>query len=132
MKYLVDTDVCIALARRHSRVLEQFKGLTIGDAGMSIVTHAELVYGAHKGNRTTEALAGIDEIIRVIGVQPLDMRASLHYGRIRSELEQRGTTIGPNDLLIAAHAVSLDVTLVTGNTKEFARVKGLRVENWIR
>ncbi len=97
---------------------------------MSIVTYLELVYGAWKSARKQENVATVQELSRLILVQPLDTAVADHYGRIRSELERAGSPIGAYDLLIAAHALSLDLTLVTNNLREFARISGLRVENW--
>ena len=97
---------------------------------MSIVTYLELVNGAWKSRPKQDNLAKVQELSRLIPVQPLDTAVAEHYGRIRSELERKGSPIGAYDLLIAAHALSLDRTLVTNKLREFACVKGLRVENW--
>jgi tRNA(fMet)-specific endonuclease VapC len=101
-----------------------------GDVGMSIVTYLELVSGAWKSSRKQENLATVQELSRLIPVQPLDSTVADHYGRVRSELERKGSPIGAYDLLIAAHTLALGLTLVTNNLREFARIPGLRVENW--
>jgi tRNA(fMet)-specific endonuclease VapC len=98
---------------------------------MSIVTCLELVNGAWKSRRKQDNLAKVEELSQLIPVRPLDTAVADHYGRIRSELERKGSSIGAYDLLIAAHALSLDLTLVTNNLREFARIPGLRVENWV-
>ena len=131
MDYLLDTNICIYIAKRQpSAVASRFEKLRPGDVGMSIVTYLELVYGAWKSARKQENVATVQELSRLILVQPLDTAVADHYGRIRSELERAGSPIGAYDLLIAAHALSLDLTLVTNNLREFARISGLRVENW--
>jgi tRNA(fMet)-specific endonuclease VapC len=101
-----------------------------GDVGMSIVTCLELVHGAWKSSRKQENLAKVQELSQIIPVQPLDTAVADHYGRVRSELERKGSTIGAYGLLIAAHALALRLTLVTNNLRETARIPGLRVENW--
>jgi len=133
MDYLVDTDICVYIVRRKSPIVrERMLALPSGAAGMSVVTFFELVHGAMKSNRPAENLGRAEELVRVIPVLSLDADVALVYGRLRTELERAGTIIGSYDMLIAAHAVALGLTLVTNNTREFSRVKGLRVENWTR
>lgn len=98
---------------------------------VSIITAAELRYGcAKKGS--AKLLAHVEAILESVQVLAFDVPADAEYGGIRAELEAAGKTIGPNDLLIAAHAYAAGAILVTDNTGEFSRVRGLRVENWIR
>lgn len=98
---------------------------------VSIITAAELRYGcAKKGS--AKLLAHVEAILESVQVLALDVPADTEYGGIRAELEAAGKTIGPNDLLIAAHACAAGAILVTDNTGEFSRVRGLRVENWTR
>ena len=97
---------------------------------MSVVTYLELVYGAWKSQSVEVNLAKIEQLRLLVPVQSLDVGASKHYGRIRTELEKKGSPIGPYDLLIAAQALSLGLTLVTNSVREFAGVEGLRLENW--
>jgi tRNA(fMet)-specific endonuclease VapC len=131
MQYLLDTNICIYIARRKPvAVLSRLRRLRPGDVGMSVVTYLELVYGAWKSRHQEAILAVIEQLRDIIPVQPLDRAAAEHYGRIRVELERRGSPIGAYDLLIAAHALSLGLTLVTNNVREFARIQGLRVCNW--
>ena len=131
MQYLLDTNILIYIAkRRPAAVAARFARLHPGDAGMSVVSYLELNYGAEKSRRSKEALARIENLEQLVPVLPLDKAAAYHYGRVRSDLERRGSLIGALDLLIAAHALSLGLTLVTNNTREFARVEGLRLENW--
>jgi len=131
MRYLLDTNICIYLARRGPpQVLSRLEHLQPGDVGMSVVTYLELVYGAHKSQRVEANLRVIDQLRRLIPVLPLEASAGPHFGRIRSVLERRGKPIGAYDLLIAAQALALGLVLVTNNPREFARVEGLPIENW--
>ena len=131
MRYLLDTNICIYIAkRRPAQVLARLERLRPGDAGMSVVTCLELTYGAWKSRQREANLTVLEQLCEWIPVAPLDTGAASHYGRLRSELERKGSPIGAYDLLIAAHALSLGVTLVTNNLREFTRAEGLRVENW--
>ena len=130
MRYLLDTNILIDIAKGRSAAASRLTGLRPGDAAMSIVTLLELVYGAQKSQRPKENLSRIEQLENLIPALPLDKETALHYGRVRARLEQKGSPIGALDMLIAAHALALDLTLVTNNTREFARVEGLRLENW--
>ena len=131
MRYLLDTNICIYIAKRRPRcVLSRLERLRPGDVGMSIVTYLELVYGAWKSQQAAANLARLEELRGIIPVQPLDVGAARDYARIRTDLEKRGSPIGAYDLLIAAHALSLGLILVTNNVREFARIHGLRLESW--
>ena len=131
MRYILDTNICIYIAKRKPvGVLARFGELRPGDVGMSVITYLELVYGAWKSRNTEANLANIEELRGIIPVQPLGPEAATQYGRLRADLERQGTPIGAFDLLIAAQALSLGLILVTNNSREFGRVKGLRVENW--
>jgi tRNA(fMet)-specific endonuclease VapC len=94
------------------------------------VTYLELVYGAWKSQHVERNLAKIEQLRLLIPVQSLDPDVARHYGRLRAELEKKGAPIGAYDLLIAAHALSLGLTLVTNNVREFGRVEGLHLDNW--
>lgn len=132
MRYLLDTNICIYIAKRKPpHVLSRFARLRAGDVGMSVITYLELVYGAQKSQQPRENFARIEQLEQLIPVQPLDQAAAGHYGRLRTELERKGSPIGAYDLLIAAHALSLGLTLVTNNTREFSRIERLRLENWV-
>jgi len=131
MRYLLDTDICIYIAKRKpAGVLARLERLRPGDVGMSVITYFELVYGAHKSQQVEANMARIKQLSRLIPVQALDAPAATHYGRLRAGLEKSGSLIGAYDLLIAAHALALELTLVTNNVREFRRVPSLRVENW--
>lgn len=131
MRYLLDTDICIYIAkRRPAGVLARLERLRPGDVGMSVVTHLELVYGAYKSRQTETNMTHIQQLSHLIPVQALDASAAVHYGKLRAGLEKSGSLIGAYDLLIAAHALALQLILVTNNVREFQRVQGLRLENW--
>ena len=132
MRYLLDTNICIYIAKQKPRsVLARLQRLKPGDLGMSIVTHLELVYGAWKSQHREANLLRIQELQGIIPVLPLDTAVGRHYGRVRAELEEKGSPIGAYDLMIAAHALALGLTLVTNNTRELRRVTQLTLENWV-
>jgi len=97
---------------------------------MSVVTYLELVYGAWRSEQVETNLARLEQLRHLIPVQSLGADVGRYYGRLRAELERKGVPIGAYDLMIAAHALSLGLTLVTNNVREFARVDGLRLDNW--
>ena len=127
--YLLDTNVLSALVRDPQGPIAQ-RIAAVGEDTVctSVVVAAELRYGAHKSGSVRLA-ERIDLILSTLEILPLDVPADRHYGDIRQRLARLGTPIGPNDLLIAAQALTLDLTVVTANEREFARVPGLRVEN---
>lgn len=130
LTHLLDTNICIYIInRRPPHVAEKFTEYAPDAIGLSAITLAELRYGVEKSGskRNAEVLEAFIAPLEVVSFEPA---ATLTYARIRSELEKKGTPIGAMDLLIAAHALSLDLTLVTHNRKEFDRVPGLKVENW--
>lgn len=131
MKYLLDTDTCLfVINKRPPRVFDRLERVQLGDVGVSVVTVAELAYGVAKvsARRREEALELFLAPLEIVDwTEPMARRAAA----IRAGLEARGTPIGPYDLQIAAAAVSLDVTLITNNTREFSRVPELRLENWV-
>ena len=131
MKWMLDTNICIDIIKERPRsVLGRFKGHTVGDIGVSVVTLAELEYGVSASSRPAKNREALDQFVSPLEVAPFDRDATAAYGRLRAALEKRGQMIGSMDLLIAAHAVSLDVRLVTHNSREFGRVPGLRIEDW--
>jgi len=132
VKYLLDTDTCIYLIRaKDPQVLNRLRALSFGDVGVSAITVAELQYGAQKSQRPTQNRRALEQFLAPLVVADFDYAASERSGGIRAALEQSGTPIGSLDTLIAAHALSLDVSLVTNNEREFSRVPGLRVVNWV-
>ena len=131
MRYLLDTNICIYIANRQPEAVEaRLLKLLPGEVGMSVVTYLELVYGAWKSARSETNLARISRLAALIPVQPLDGSVAECHGQLRTDLERAGKPIGAYDMLIAAHAMSLGLILVTNNAREFGRVKGLRIENW--
>ena len=131
MVLLLDTDVCIYLIRqRPASVLQRFDEYTVGDIGISVVTLAELEYGVSKSSKPGRNKEALEEFVAPLVVADFDRAATSVYGKMRAALEKKGQMIGAMDLLIAAHALSLNVRLVTHNVREFSRVPGLRVETW--
>ena len=131
MRYLLDTNVCIYIAKQKPPgVLARLQRLRPGDVGMSVITYLELVYGAWKSQRREENLERIRELELLVPVLAMDASTGRHYGLVRAELERKESPIGAYDLLIAAHALSLGLTLVTNNVREFRRIAQLRMENW--
>jgi len=128
---MLDTNIVSDLARNpHGNIAKRIAAVGPDAICVSIITAAELQYGcAKKGS--PKLLAQIEAILAAVQVLALDVPADVEYGGIRSELEAAGQTIGPNDLLIAAHAYALEAVLVTANLREFSRVRGLKVENWM-
>lgn len=132
MNYLLDTNICIYLIKRKPpEVLQRFRQLQPGSVFISSVTTSELYYGAQKSQRVQTNLEALNNFLLPFRIVDYDESASFLYGELRANLEKRGQPIGLLDMMIAAHALSLDVPLVTNNTKEFERVKGLKLENWV-
>ena len=130
--YLLDTDICIYLIKRKPlAVVERLASLPSGLAMMSVITLGELRLGAEKSQQRERNLEAIDRLIQLLAVEPLAEAAAACYGSIRGKLERRGLPIGNNDCWIAAHAMACGKTLVTNNEREFGRVRGLTVENWV-
>jgi tRNA(fMet)-specific endonuclease VapC len=131
LKYLVDTDICIYIMNnRPPEIAEKLKKLTYGSIGMSVITLGELSAGAQKSKRRKDALSTIELLKNSIEI--LDMKTSVAniFGHIKTHLELKGKIIGVNDLWIASHALDLELTVVTNNTREFSRVPKLKIENW--
>lgn len=130
---MLDTDTCAFILRRSSAVLtERIQAVPLQQLVVSVVTLAELQYGVAVSARRKTNQAALDLLLRHLAVRELTADAAEHYADIRADLKQRGQLIGANDLLIAAHAQSLAATVVTNNVKDFGRVKGLSVENWLQ
>ncbi len=133
MKYLIDTNICIYIMnKRPLKVIKKFKEFGIGMIGVSIITISELEYGVAKSKHIKKNRKRLNEFLSPFDVLLYNEKASEYYGTIRADLEEKGLIIGPLDMLIAAHALSENLILVTNNEKEFKRVKGLRVENWAK
>jgi len=132
-RFFFDTSTCIELLRAGSRkVISRIRRYEIDEVAISSITLAELQYGVSKSARPAHHEVLLLQFCAPIAVLPFDHLAAETYGPVRAALEQASTSIGPLDTLIASHALALDLTLVTTNEREFQRVAGLRVENWIR
>jgi tRNA(fMet)-specific endonuclease VapC len=133
MKYLLDTNICIYIIKnKPAQVYEKFLTLEFGSVGISSITLAELNYGVEKSIQIEKNKEALLKFLTPIEIADFNFEASIEYGKIRSDLEKKGTAIGSLDLLIAAHALSLKITLVTNNENEFNRVAGLKIENWAK
>ena len=133
MTYLLDTNVCVEVIRsRSASVIERIRSEPIGQIAIGTVTVAELGYGVAKSSQKTKNKVALLQFLAPFEILPFDQEAAQQYGIIRRGLERNGERIGPMDLLIAAQALSADLTLVTNNVGEFKRVQGLRVEDWTR
>ena len=132
MKYMLDTNICVYIIKKKPpQILKKFMDFNLSDICISSITLAELEFGACKSNNPTKNKLALFIFLAGIRILPFDDVAAREYGDIRAILERRGTPIGANDLLIAAYARSLQLTLVTNNVREFERVKGLHLENWV-
>lgn len=130
--FLLDTNICIYIMKKKpASVMTRFEQLQLGEVAMSLVTYAELEYGALRSQNAEKAKQLLNEITHFIPVLAMEKPVSEHYADIRADLAAKGSPIGNNDLWIAAHARSLNTTLVSNNIKEFERVVGLKLENWV-
>jgi len=131
IRYLLDTNIVIyTIKNRPEDVRKQFNRYN-GQMAVSSVTLGELVFGAEYSQQVERNLADISAFTARLEVLPFDIKAAYHYGQIRAELYKMGKPIGPYDMMIAGHARSAGLILVTNNTKEFKRVRGLMAENWV-
>lgn len=132
MKLMLDTNICIDLIRdRPPSFLERVASHAVGEIGISVITLAELEYGVSKSSRPAKNREALDQFVSPLAVAAFERQATAVYGRLRAALEKKGQSIGSLDLLIAAHAVNLDVRLITHNVREFGRVPGLKTEDWV-
>jgi tRNA(fMet)-specific endonuclease VapC len=131
MAFLLDTNACVDyFTARYPNVVTRIQETSPEELFLSAIVVAELRYGADHSARRRANHARIDALIEEIEPLDFDLRAAAMYGRVRAQLEVGGTPIGPNDMLIAAHALSRGLTVVTDNTAEFRRVRGLKLANW--
>ena len=133
MKYLLDTNICIYIINeKPEKVLRKFEQYPVYEFGISSITHAELQYGVEKSNNKNTNQDALDEFLLPLTILPFHGKSLVTcYGEIRTSLESKGKTIGPLDMLIAAHALSLDLTIISNNIKEFSRIPNLKYENWV-
>lgn len=132
MKVMLDTNICIYLIKQQPpTVIERFLSQPVGEIGISSITAAELAYGVSKSRYASKNRHALEQFLAPLEMAPFDQAAAWAYGRLRGQLEAKGALIGSMDMLIAAHALSLEVRLVSNNLREFRRVPGLRLENWV-
>ena len=131
VQFLLDTNILIAMSKQRLGLADRLDGIPADAILLSSVVVAEIEYGIAKSGRRQHNRRVFDSLLSGFRVLPFDAAAARLYGPIRAQLEKRGRLIGPYDLMIAAHAQSLDAVLVTDNTKEFDRVAGLKTENWL-
>ena len=132
MRFMLDTDSCIALIKRKpAKMLDKLTSHAPGDVGLSTVSLAELRYGVAKSAQKERNSQALDEFLLPLEIADFDEMSAGSYGEVRAALENAGTPIGPLDTEIGAHALSLGAVLVTHNTREFRRIPGLAVEDWL-
>ncbi len=133
MVFMLDTNICIYIIKRKpSHVLDRFKKTEISEISISSITLSELLYGVSKSSKPEQNLMALTQFVAPLEILPYGDDAAKYYGDLRAHLEKQGNPIGSLDMLIAAHALSISVTLVTNNEKEFNRVPNLNIENWVR
>ena len=131
MRYMLDTNICIySIKHKPEKVFFQLQKHDPAEICISSVTYAELVHGVEKSQAIEKNRLALALLLANIEILDFDAAAAESYGKVRAELEKKGTPIGPLDMMIAGHAMSLNYTVVTNNTKEFSRVKDLKLENW--
>ena len=128
---MLDTDTCVFILRRSSAaILRKIQAVPVQQQVVSVVTYAELLYGLQLALKKKSNQVAVEGLARHLAILDWPQEAAKHYAEIRADLKKKGSMIGANDLLIAAHARSLGAVVVTNNTKDFVRIKGLRIENW--
>ena len=131
MRYLLDTNICIFLINYHPKpVQERFRQVPVELVAVSSITTSELRYGVAKSAKQKQNVAALQKFLLPLSLLPYDDEASRQYGRLRVHLEREGKSIGAMDTMIAAHALSLGLTIVTNNIREFSRVPDIRTEDW--
>jgi tRNA(fMet)-specific endonuclease VapC len=130
-RYMLDTDTCSYIMKRSNQtVVKRLRAVPVMDVCISVITKSELLYGVEVSPRRMQDATALQAFLPHVEVREFPDDAAAHYAQIRADLKKRGQMIGANDLFIAAHARSLGLRLVTNNTAEFGRVKGLTLENW--
>ncbi len=131
LKYMLDTNIVIYVIKRKPLEVLDIFNQHAGQMSISSITLAELLHGAEKSVKVDHNLHQIEDFVSRLEVLKYNQKAAAHYGNIRASLERKGTTIGVNDLHIAGHARCEGLTLVTNNLREFERVEGMLLENWV-
>jgi tRNA(fMet)-specific endonuclease VapC len=131
LTYMLDTNICIYVMKNYPADLREKFSTLAEQLSISTITLGELHYGAEKSARRAENLAAIEHFVARLDVLPFGDKAAVHYGQVRAELERAGTPCGPHDMQIGGHARSEGLIVVTNNLREFARMPGIRAENWL-
>jgi len=131
LQYMLDTDICIYVIKNHPAALRERFNRLADQLCISSITPGELHFGAEKSLRRLENLDAINNFTACLEVLPFGPKAAAHYGQIRADLQRAGTPCGPHEMQIAGHARSEGLVVVTNNMREFSRMPGLRVENWV-
>ena len=133
MEFMLDTNTCIYIIKRKPPdVIERFKQTKISQIGISSITLSELLYGVSKSSKPGQNQMALTQFVAPLEILPYDDEAAQYYGDLRAHLEKQGTPIGSLDMLIAAHALSTESTLITNNEKEFIRIPNLKIDNWVK
>ena len=132
MKYMLDTNICIGLIRQKPiKLIERLTDHIPGEIGISTITVAELAHGAQKSNQSEKNMQALEQFLLPLEVADYNQNASIAYGFVRAYLEKNGSVISSMDMLIGAHALSLNVIMVTNNVNEFKRIPNLKIEDWM-
>lgn len=132
MEFMLDTNTCIYIIKQKPPdVIKRFEQTELSQIGISSITLSELLFGVSKSSKLEQNRMALTQFVAPLELLPYDDEAAQYYGDLRAHLEKKGTPIGSLDMLIAAHALSIDCTLVTNNEKEFIRVPNLKIENWV-
>ncbi len=131
IKYMLDTNICMYIIKQKPQnIIERFRQAQVSEIGISSITLSELEYGVMKSAKPEQNKLALAQFVAPIEISAYDDVAAQHYGKIRARLERQGTPIGSFDMLIAAHALSINSVLITNNESEFGRVSHLKIENW--
>ncbi|OHE00871.1 MAG: hypothetical protein A3K14_04560 [Sulfurimonas sp. RIFCSPLOWO2_12_FULL_36_74] len=129
---MLDTNICIYIIKnKPSSVREKLREFDIGDLAISTITVSELYYGVYKSQYIEKNLLALEHFLKPFDILEYDFKASIEYGKMRAQLEKKGEVIGGLDMMIAAHALSQNMILITNNTKEFKRVENIKLDNWV-
>jgi tRNA(fMet)-specific endonuclease VapC len=131
LQYMLDTNICIYVIKNYPPKLRERFNQLAEQLCMSSITLAELVYGAEKSSRRLENLQAVEQFTARLEVLAFPSKAAAHFGQIRADVERLGKPVGPLDMLIGAHARAEGLIIVTNNAREFRRLPGVRVENWV-
>lgn len=131
LTYMLDTNICIYVMKNYPQGLQEKFNSLAEQLCISCITLGELHYGAEKSARRADNLMAIEHFVARLDVLPFDTKAAVHYGQVRAELERAGTPCGSHDMQIGGHARSEGLIVVTNNLREFNRMPGVRVENWV-